>query len=213
MKKIICCVLLFASIQSFAGENAKSQDAEVYKNNLQWTVTQMMRGAFAFTYERQLSNKVGVQIGLGATHEDYVFPFISDADYSGYDDEYQGGLYSSISLKIYPRGMKNFKGVYASPFFRYAKYSFSSSVTDIQGLVTTQKDLDRTRLAKDLGFTIGYQTGGAIMFNFYVGMCYSMQNYDKVVDTASGLDIVNELESDSKMAPTPVGGISVGFAF
>lgn len=213
MKKIICFVLLLASMQVFAGENVKSQDQEVYKNNLQWTVTQMVRGAFAFTYERQITNKLGVQLGLGATHQDYVFPFFFDTDYSSFDDEYKGGLYSSIALKIYPRGMTNFKGVYASPFFRYANYSFTSNVTDQAGSVYTEKDLERSRTSKDLGFTIGYQTGSTVMFNFYVGMSYSTQTFDKVVDTDAGSDITNGVESETKTFPAPVGGVSIGFAF
>ncbi len=201
----ITIVLLLFSTHTFGRDNKSTEDLTVYKNNLQWKITQISRGAFAFTYERQVTEKVGVEIGLGATNNDYLFPLISDADYWDYDNVYQGGLYSSIALKIYPRGMENFKGVYASPFFRYIQYSLSSTTSNSQ-------ELERARETKDFGFVIGYQTGSTIMVNFFIGASYNIQAYDKVIPPAAP-STAYTIKKINKTMPLPVGGISLGFAF
>ncbi len=243
MKKTIALsILLTIGFIASARTNNKTDDLNNYKNSLQWNISYMTRGVFSLSYERLISPKAAIQFSVGATSYDIISisdfpssffeeinPFNDTYDYDTYSytydtnepeytDAYQGGAFGSIGIKVYLRNNVNLKGLYIKPQFRYRNYFLTTNVKDDDNNI----DFDRTKEMNEFGFTIGYQTGGYLTWNFYIGAGYLMKVSDEIItETITTYDTwgyeyktySHSMKKQKQSIPNPWGGVSVGFAF
>ncbi len=241
MKKLlICLTFLSFGITIFAqtvtvydpynatGDANPNKKNSSIKNNIQWNYSLLTRGAFALTYERCLNNYISAEIGGGLTFfsPNVFYDMFDEEDYDyDYDVEdntsYGTGVFLSAGVKIYPKEMDDFEGVYAYPVARYRSYNYETIIEDYTSYDYTTNEyttiqgttFNRSEETTDFALMIGYQTEGwsDILYNTYIGFGYSTTTSENLqTDSNTGEYILVE-EKESK--PNLFLGFSLGFTF
>lgn len=220
---LLLCLVLFVSAQTVtiydpysATKQASVVNGPEVRNNLQWNFSLLTRGAFALQYERKINDYIGVEGGLGITYMDLMTELYSFDDYSE-TKEYNGGLFLSGALKIYPKQMDDFEGVYASPIFRYRTYSTTTSLYESYydgfSYVDAGEDFTQNYRATDMALLIGYQYEGdsGILWNTYLGAGWTKKRYEQYEFNTTTHDW--EVNVYDRGIPNIFYGVSLGFAF
>lgn len=228
MKKIILpfLLLLFIQLQVLSQTvtiyDAYSPKQTVDKKNVesginnyvQWNFSLLTRGAFVLTYERKISNYLGLEIGFGPT---MFLPISSltdeDLDFGG-DNPFSSniGHFISASAKIYPKQMMDFDGFYIAPTIRNTQYNYDRSVIYDYDY-DLEKNFSLSRKETDVALIFGYQYEGwsEIFGGCYAGFGYSYKSYQEITENGDNEEF--ELIEKKKANPRLYLGMTVGFSF
>lgn len=226
MKKFILSFLMLVSILAQASDKLEETG---YKNALLWNTLYVSQGVFSFTYEHYVTPSSALQVGIGVTQENFAkytsvdfvleYPTLSTESNR---DSYTPGLSGLLGYKKFIKESAKGKGFYVNPQYRFRNYNYS---TDYQSNATDfdySTSLNRFENINEIGCTFGYQTGGYIMFNFFIGGAYMIKQYQDVNRTQTmSLDpdpsaiLIYEYQTKKRtsVSPMPWAGLSVGFMF
>lgn len=169
------------------------------KNLIKFDDGLLLRGIGMIDYERRVSRKFTIEIGLGASGRDFVFEqFVGSRvamplDYMSISTLSTNGTWGGAGLcfQISPRyyfDPDEFKGLFITPIFGYRNYKINIDENMLSGMQTF------TNLGysfMDVGAKIGYQFYIPIWENFYweysVGGCIRTATYRTLQENYSPL--------------------------
>jgi hypothetical protein len=188
-----------------ASTTIKPENAKRDKNFVQWDIFALGRGAFVLDYERKINNYLGIQVAAGPTFLDLSLDGLDQLFES--DVNYKAGLYVGGALKIYPKEMFDFEGVYVSPTVRYRTYKRQySGETDFL-----------TKKVTDFALIVGYQyeSWSYVTWNWFAGFGWSLKNsVDRIEEWDNNSNSYSvSYEPVKKNGPLFIIGTSLGFTF
>lgn len=188
MKKIFLITVLFSSYAALAQQEIVIIDKGDYKEKeirlndntqaFKYAPLNILAGEINFSYEKQVSQKGSVEIGLGPTisnigigiNSHYIDPTTpSVAERSGM------GFFTSVAYRYYPLdATEALNRFYVSPIVKYKL--MNSSFVDESGYLETMKSGD-SRL--NFYFNFGYQIWASKSFciDFYGGVGIGYRSY------------------------------------
>lgn len=198
---------------------AQFDTVNVVKNVVKLNPLLLLRGEVPIFYERALTYKLSVEVGLGVTFRDYL-----RLSFGGDDvDDFGTGI-EVVSRPTYHLGVRYYLGQDLEPQGGYLQLQFSHldyikdvRVQSIDGEFTNDKLRDR-RVYNDLRLLAGYQmlSGNSNwMFDLYGGLGMRSRAMDKVrenYDTVTRL-YSYEVVKQNDIAPAFFLGVKVGLGF
>lgn len=222
-------VLLFVMLSATLVYASNKEERATFKNALLWNTSYMTQGVFSFTYEYYTSPKSAIQVGLGITQENYVRDLEFDYDFmvptvssNSTENKYSDGFLAMLGYKQFIRDAAKAKGFYVNPQYRFRNYNYSTDYVLGNSGLDPYQTINKYENINELGCTIGYQTGGYIMFNFFLGGAYMIKEYTDVNKTTTitnpGSMVPNEAYSyqskkKTSVSTVPWAGLSIGFLF
>ncbi|MBN4051273.1 hypothetical protein JYU16_00505 [bacterium AH-315-M05] len=205
-------IVVFAETDYF--EDSKSD----IKNAIKINPLLLIFGDMPIYYERKLSEKFSVEVGIGITFRNYF----RDLLFFDFDD-------TDIKIKTnisFRGGMRYFaasngeaiSGAYLAPEFAYLKYSKDVSKLDPQTGETTQSYLPEEIQYTDFKLIFGYQSlewAEDFFFDLYIGIGVrksAEQLVKREYDSQTNL-YKNWIESDNKTKPLIPLGVKISYGF
>lgn len=238
MKKLILSITFFVitstlfsqSVTVYEPYTKKTKDQKTskssIKHNFQWNWSLITRGAFVVNYEYKINNYLSAEAGLGLTYVDlmsigFYERIVQDEEVKTLDEdesaEIKGGYYASAAIKIYPKEMEDFEGLYIQPTIRYRTYNLGDSkfayYDSSIGNNINEKSFTINYKATDLALMFGYQIEGwqDIMYNTYIGLGYTMKTIEHPVANTTTKQL--ELGKTYENIPNVFVGFSLGLTF
>jgi len=201
-------------------EHSKSQwdTVNVIKNIVKGNPLLFFHGEVPVYFERAISERVSLELGLGLTTRNYVsLAFSDEADDFGAGTEIQAKIAAHIAARYYLTDDLEPYGWYISPEFATRTYTKIITLKDNEGALTTTRWKDE-RVFNDSKLLLGYQLLGGTsnwLIDFHGGIGLRNRDHQKVVenfDTATGVRTY-ELEFVDDTIFAPFLGFKVGVGF
>jgi hypothetical protein len=224
-------LLLLAGLQAFAQEPkprvllykdrlaAQFDTVKVVKNAIKANPLLFFRGEVPIYFERALTHKLSLELGIGITLRDYLgLSFIGDdADDFGAGTEIRPNPSYHMAARFYLGQDLEPQGWYLQPGFSHLAYTKDIVERAPDGGFTDNTFRDR-RIYNDMRLLLGYQMLGATsnwLFDVYGGLGYRDRNMKIVRET---IDLTTqqftyiEIEKNDRIF-VPYIGVKVGVGF
>lgn len=192
---------------------------KVVKNVVKVNPFLFFRGELPLFYERALTHKLSLELGVGVTLRDYLgLSFMGDdADDFGAGTEIRPNPSYHIAARFYLGQDLEPQGWYLQPAFAHLAYTKDILVRAPDGNFTDERFRDR-RVFNDLRLLLGYQLLGASsnwLVDVYGGFGYRDRTMTIVRET---IDLTTQqfsyvVEERSDGIPVPYLGFKVGLGF
>jgi hypothetical protein len=213
------------SIDVFGASQKKVADNGYVKNIIKVNPTLLFNGELPILYERMLSKKISVEVGLGITKENYfeVTKFIKNynTDEVNVDYKAQMGYAIHAAFRFYPFSDDDAPdGLYLGSEILYRVYNKLSPYHDATtGNVIEGQNANTYTKSFNVRFMMGKQFvfDNNITYEYYMGLGLESRtfNYLQAGDSynSSGLIYHNELKTDTQVIPIFALGFKLGFGF
>ena len=185
-------------------------------NALKLDPLQIIRGEFSVFYERRISNRVSLEVGLGLTRRNWTYSwFFSDVDDLRRNIVVHTGPSMRLGLRYYLKDSEELEGVYLMPQFGRRVFKKTFRDLDDGGDLTGDEHSDR-REYTEVNFTIGYQQlalSSNFMFDIYFGVGYvwrSGREVERIPDSVQGMYFSTPFSNSGVI---PVLGVKLGWGF
>jgi len=185
-------------------------------NLIKWNYSLVTRGVFLMNYEFILTDKLTGEAGVGLTYRDFIFEVMKYDIITNYKNA-KVNFAAEAALRFYPKGSKNFEGLYLSPGISYRKYSFDAQ----QQLYGNYSGYSNTFYPgysfTDIQIKFGYQYESYwiddLTTDFYIGFGYrnAMTKYYELSSGNYNTVVAPVTKNDSY--PQPLFGFKLGIAF
>jgi len=190
----------------------KVSDVGIY-HALKMAPLLILNGEIPVYYERRIGDHLSIELGLGITHQDYLYQGLQEEFYSDEDRETQYGYSMALGLKFFPsKYTMAIDEMYFGPDIRYKNYN--TTLIGCEGL--TVGPVEETRQVIDYKLTGGfiYWVADRVMFDLYAGLGMRTKNVVEAYCEQIGPVTVNVLQSTSKeTGPVVTVGFKFGFGF
>ncbi|MFI5164053.1 MAG: hypothetical protein ACHQHP_02275 [Bacteroidia bacterium] len=186
------------------------------KNLIKWNYSLVTRGVFLLNYELILSDKLSGEVGAGLTYRDFIFEVLKHSEFIDYTNTKVNFAFEG-ALRFYPKGNKNFEGLYLSPAISYRSYSFAPQQELYGSYFGYNNSFSPGYNFLDLQLKFGYQYESwwldDLTTDFYIGFGYrsaTVKYYE--VNTNSYSNAVTAVTKTDSY-PQALLGFKIGIAF
>lgn len=185
-------------------------------NALKLDPLQVLRGEILVFYERRVTDRVSLEVGLGLTRRNWAFAlFDVDADDLRRNINVRTGPSARLGIRFYLKDSPELNGMYIMPQVAYKVYEKNFAELDSAGELNGVDHIDRREIG-EFNVCFGYQHlsyNSNFFYDVYVGIGYAIRRGTEVsrlnlpVETryASG-----PLNDDG---PVPLIGVKLGWGF
>lgn len=188
---------------------------EVY-NALKLDPLQVFRGEISAFYERRISDRISVELGLGVTRRNWTLPMFNlDADDLRRNITVLTGPSGRLGVRYYFTESPELNGMYIMPQIAYRRYDKRFGDLDSTGTLTGDTHLDRREI-REFNITVGYQqlsVSSNFFFDIYIGLGYVQRNNREVKRLPVPVQSLYATESKTEYGFIPVIGLKLGWGF
>jgi hypothetical protein len=216
-------------VQVFDDKDGKTKDDYDYfekkssnsnpKNFIKIAPLESLDGTFPIFFERVLSNKFSVELGLGLTTTASTFAEIQGTVFGGgdYDNFYKGGTGSFIRIggRYYASKSDDApEGPYLGVEFQIKKFKFDAYRLDNTGYQVTSAPYSPTSITNTdlIRLVFGYHslTDNNFGWDYYIGVAWRQHTFSGTYKDENSKVITGDLSSSY---PTLLIGAKIGLGF
>lgn len=186
-------------------------------NGLKYDPLQVLRGEISVFYERRISNRVSIELGVGVTRRNWTDSWFNntDADDLRRNITVYTGPAFRLGVRYYLMDSPELNGVYIMPQLAYRIYEKSFAEIDSTGNLNGQTHLDRREIG-EFNITFGYQHlsyNSNFFYDIYFGIGHALYRGARVKRQNVPIETLYYTEPRNSNSWLPVIGLKLGLGF
>lgn len=185
-------------------------------NGLKVDPLQIFRGEILVFYERRITDRVSLEVGLGLTRRNWAYAlFAVDADDLRRNITVRTGPSARLGVRFYLKDSPELDGMYIMPQLAYKVYEKEFAELDSAGELNGVDHIDRREIG-EVNLCFGYQHlsfNSNFFYDIYFGIGYAIRRGTQVSRQKVPIQTLFTSGPLNDDGPVPLIGVKLGWGF